>query len=210
MAQQADIAVDLALVLAVDVSSSVDSGDYDLQMQGIAEALRQPALPQAIGQGQYQRIALSLVHWSSWDRQAVAVPWQLLSTESDLADVAAKVEKAERQWKPGGTGLAAALTFCAALVLAFPLRASRRVIDVSGDGEDNDGGDVIRARNEAVARGITINGLPLVYGSRRLLSYYTNRVVGGSGAFVQPARDIRDFRQQMTVKLLREVQPWTT
>lgn len=210
MAQQADIAVDLALVLAVDVSSSVDSGDYDLQMQGIAEALRQPALPQAIRQGQYQRIALSLVHWSSWDRQAVAVPWQLLSAESDLADVAAKVEKAERQWKPGGTGLAAALTFSAALVLAFPLRASRRVIDVSGDGEDNDGGDVVRARNEAVARGITINGLPLVYGSRRLLSYYTNRVVGGSGAFVQPARDIRDFRQQMTVKLLREVQPWTT
>lgn len=205
-----DVAVDLALVLAVDVSSSVDKGDYALQMKGIADALRQPELPKVIAQGQYQQIAISVVHWSTWDKQVVAVPWQLLRAEIDLLDVAAKVEKAERQWKPGGTGLAAAITYCAALVLAFPLQATRRVIDVSGDGEDNDGGDVMRARDEAVARDVTINGLPLIYGSSHLLSYYTTKVIGGAGAFVQPARDIIDFREQMQVKLLREVLPSTS
>ncbi len=210
MSDEPDLAVDLALVLAVDVSSSVDTGDYKMQMDGIAAALRNPALPQAIAQGTFRRIGLSVVHWSGWNSQVQVVPWMLATTPEDLEAVARAVEQAERRWKPGGTGLAVAITYCAALVLAFPLRASRRVIDVSGDGEDNELGDVSLARDEAVARGITINGLPILYGSSTLMSYYTRRVMGGAGSFIQPAANLRDFREQMTLKLLREVGQFTT
>jgi hypothetical protein len=107
---------------------------------------------------------------------------------------------------PGGTGLAAALDFSAALFGELPIVAGRRVIDVSGDGDDNEGGNVDRARDDAVAAGITINGLPIVNGSATLEAYYRRHVIGGPGAFLVPASNITAFREAMTRKLLREVQ----
>jgi hypothetical protein len=205
MAKDASPLVDLALVLAVDVSSSVDGGDYKLQMDGIAAALRHPPLLQAIRQGEHRAIALTLVHWSRRDSQVIVLPWRILAKTADMEDAAHRVESAERQWKPGGTGLAVAITYCAALALSAPVRATRQVVDVSGDGEDNDGGDVRLARDEAVAAGVTINGLPILTGSHTLLSYYSRRVVGGEDSFVVPAIDIRAFRDAMKEKLLREV-----
>ena len=202
---QAGTMVDLALVLAVDCSSSVDEGDYRLQMDGIAKALRNPPLYDAIAAGPYGRIALTLVHWSNLKSQVVAIAWGVIASKLDLEAAARRAETVERQWKPGGTGLAAAIDFSAALLRTLPAVATRRIIDVSGDGEDNEGGDVPRARRDALAQGITINGLPILYGSSTLKSYYRKNVIGGPGAFIMPARNMQSFADAMTQKLLREV-----
>jgi hypothetical protein len=197
--------LDLALVLAVDCSSSVDDGDYKLQMQGIAGALRNPALYEAIALGAYGRIALALVHWSTSNSQSLAIAWSSIASPADLESVARQAESAERKWQPGGTGLAQAITFSTALLLSLPAEAARRIIDVSGDGEENDGGDVSEARTAALAQGITINGLPILSGSPTLESYYREVVIGGPGAFVVPARNLQSFAEAMSQKLLREV-----
>jgi Protein of unknown function (DUF1194) len=126
-----------------------------------------------------QRIDFALVQWSSRRRQALAVGWRILAGAADLEAAAKAVETANRQWAPGGTGLAAAIGFCAALLEAAPFAAARRVIDVSGDGEENDGGDVDAARAAALARGITIKGLPILTGSSTIEAYYRQRVTGG-------------------------------
>jgi hypothetical protein len=200
------VAVDLALVLAVDCSSSVDAADFRLQMDGIAAALRNPAVASAIAAGANRQIALALVQWSSRGEQAISLPWRLLAGPLDLAAAARDVEAAERRWRPGGTGLADAIDFSAALLAALPIESTRRVIDVSGDGEDNEAGRPARARDAAVSAGIVVNGLPIVSGSVGLERYYRQLVIGGPGCFVTPAETIMSFQQAMTRKLLREVQ----
>jgi hypothetical protein len=203
------VAVDLALVLAVDCSSSVDEGDFRMQMDGIAAALRNPPLFDAIAAGNFSRIAVTLLQWSNWQSQEVAVEWRILAERAELEAFAQETEKAKREWLPGGTGLAAAIAFSIALLESVPVLAARRVIDVSGDGEDNDGGDAGLARDAATARGITINGLPILSGSSTLISYYRNQVIGGPGAFLMPAANMQSFKEAMTGKLLREVRQLT-
>ncbi len=201
----ATLAVDLGLVLAVDVSSSVDAGDFRMQMDGIASALRDPSVHDAIASGLHRQIALALVQWSNSSSQVMVLRWRILANPVDLEAAANEIENAERHWQPGGTGLAAALDYSTALLQALSVTAERRVIDVSGDGEDNDGGDASIARDRALTRGITINGLPIIYGSRYLLDYYHDQVIGGPGAFLEPAADMRSFRDAMLRKLLREI-----
>ena len=199
--------VDLALVLAVDCSSSVDAGDFHLQMQGIADSLREPKILDAIQSGANQSIALSLVQWSTKQSQHIVIKWRGLATQNDLYQTAFEIEKAERIWLIGGTGLAAAIDFCAALHTRLPGRTARRVIDVSGDGEENDDGDVAYSRNAAIAQGITINGLPIIDGSHKIEAYYRYRVIGGPGSFVVPAANSFAFKEAMTQKLLKEIGP---
>jgi hypothetical protein len=201
--------VDLALVLAVDCSSSVDAGDYHLQMFGIAEALRSPKVLDAIQSGENQRIAFSLVHWSTHKSQRIIVKWRQLATHDDLFTIAHEIELAERQWQIGGTGLAAAIDFSAALIGKLGRDAARKIIDVSGDGEENDDGDVNFSRKAAIAQGITINGLPILDGSRTIEAYYRYRVIGGAGSFAIPAVNSRAFGEAMEQKLLREIGPQT-
>lgn len=198
-------AFDLALVLAVDVSSSIDAGDFKMQMQGIAFALRQPNIVDAIRAGVNGRIGLSLVQWSTRDSQTVSLPWITLASEADIEAAALLIENLERQWQPGGTGLAAAITFCARLLMRFPRLAARYAIDVSGDGEDNEGNDAGLARDAAVALGISINGLPILSGSAYLESYYRDNVIGGPGAFLVPIGNLLAFGDAMNRKLLHEV-----
>jgi Protein of unknown function (DUF1194) len=208
-ATQVAMKFDLALILAVDCSSSVDVGDFRLQMDGIASALRNPQTAEAIAAGDEGRIALSLVQWSSQKGQFVSVKWHILATPADLEAVARIVESTERRWLPGGTGLAAAVEYCTALLGNFPLPAKRHVIDVSGDGEDNEGGDAARARDVAVALGFVINGLPILNGSHYVEAYYRRRVVGGPGSFVFPTLNMQTFRDTMAQKLQREIGPKT-
>jgi hypothetical protein len=200
-----DLAVDLALVLAVDCSSSVDAADFQLQMTGIAAALRTPQLLETILAGPNRRIVLSLVQWSDRNSQTTAVGWRILTDSADIESVAREIERAVRHWQPGGTGLAAAIGYSAGLLERLPLPATRRVIDVSGDGQDNEGGNAAQARNAALAMGITINGLPILSGSRHLEAYYRDEVTGGDGSFVLPVDDLRGFEEAMTRKLLREI-----
>jgi Protein of unknown function (DUF1194) len=204
------MSVDLALVLAVDCSSSVDAGDYHLQMFGIAEALRSPKVLDAIQSGENQRIAFSLVHWSTHKSQRIIIKWCQLATHDDLFNAAREIELAERQWQIGGTGLAAAIDFSAALIEKLPLDSARKVIDISGDGEENDNGDVNYSRKAAIAQGITINGLPILDGSRTIEAYYRYRVIGGAGSFLVPASNSKAFGVAMEQKLLREIGPQTS
>jgi Protein of unknown function (DUF1194) len=199
------VAVDLALVLAVDCSSSVDEGDYRLQMDGIAAALRNPPLADAIAAGRFGQVAMTLLHWSSRKSQKVVVDWRVLASQTDLEAFAHDTEHVKRQWQPGGTGLAAAIVFSVALLETLPFLAERRLIDVSGDGEDNDGGNAGLARNAAVARGITINGLPIISGSQSLQAYYDREVIGGTDSFLMPTENMLTFGDAMKRKLLREV-----
>ena len=199
--------VDLALVLAVDCSSSVDAGDYHLQMFGIADALRSPKVLNAIQSGEHQRIALSLVQWSTRNSQYIIVKWRQIATQDDLFKTAQEIELAQRQWQIGGTGLAVGIDFSAALIAKLPVDALRKVIDISGDGEDNDYGNVIYSRNMAIAQGITINGLPILDGSKFIEAYYRYKVIGGPGSFVIPAANSRAFGEAMEQKLLREIGP---
>ncbi len=201
--------VDLALVLAVDCSSSVDAGDYHLQMFGIAEALRSPRVLDAIQSGENQRIAFSLVHWSTHKSQRIIIKWRQLTTHDDLFNTAHEIEQADRQWQIGGTGLAAAIDFSAALIEKLPVDTTRKVIDISGDGEENDDGDVKYSRKAAIAQGITINGLPILDGSRTIEAYYRHRVIGGPGSFAIPAANSQAFGDAMEQKLLREIGPQT-
>lgn len=203
------MSVDLALVLAVDCSSSVDAGDYHLQMFGIAKALRNPKVLDAIESGENQRIAFALVQWSTRKSQNIIIKWRQLASQSDLFETAAEIELAERQWQIGGTGLAAAIDFSAALISKLNVETTRRVIDVSGDGEENDEGDVASSRAAALASGISINGLPLLDGSKTIEAYYRYRVIGGPGSFLVPAANSAAFGEAMEQKLLREIGPQT-
>src|SRR5438045_1252631 len=122
------LAADLALVLAVDCSSSVDVADFRMQMDGIAGALRNPKLAEAIAAGPNRQIVLSLVQWSTRQSQTIAIPWRLITGARDLEITARVVETLVRHWQPGGTGLAAAVTFSVAMVETLKVQASRRVI----------------------------------------------------------------------------------
>ena len=205
MLADAGLMVDLGLVLAVDCSSSIDLGDFRIQMQGIAAALRHPSLAATIAAGTHRQIALSLVFWSNSQTQAIAMPWRLLANGTDLEIAARAIEAADRKVPPGGTGLAAAIGFSAAQLHALPLAAERLAIDVSGDGEDNEGGNAGAARDRAVATGITINGLPILDGSSMIAQYYHDQVIGGEGAFIEKAETIMSFRDTILRKLLREI-----
>lgn len=198
--------VDIALVLAVDVSSSVDAGDFQLQMQGIAAALRQKVVLEIIRASRHHQVAVSLVQWSTSKTQSITIPWQILSSSTDIESTAYAVETAERVSSPGGTGMAAAISFCTVLLERFPLAADRKAIDVSGDGMENDDGDVPSSRALALQRGIVINGLPVVSGSELLVPYYRDVVIGGLGSFVEPAKNTLAFSSAMKRKLIRELQ----
>ena len=202
--------VDVALVLAVDVSSSVDSGDFQLQMQGIAAALRQKAVLDIIRGGRHHQVALALVQWSTTKKQSITIPWQILSSSLDVEATAHAIELAERDYALGGTGMAAAIAFSAELLATFPLPTDRQVIDISGDGVENDNGNVPLARVRALQRGIVINGLPVVSDSTLLVPYYRDVVIGGAGAFIEPANNIFAFGDAMGRKFIRELQPTLT
>ena len=201
--------VDVALALAIDCSSSVDAGDFSLQMQGTAKALRFAPILEAIQAGPLKQIAVSLVQWSSRNSQVVAVPWHILSTKDDIAVITQKIETVDRQWQPGGTGLAKAMEFCVNLLYTSPIPAMRKVIDVSGDGADNENGDLAKARHLAVSNGVTINGLPILYGQKNIQEYFNKNVICGPDAFVIPTENLKSFPQAMQKKLLRELQSWS-
>jgi hypothetical protein len=203
---EAATAVDLALVLAVDCSSSVDDTDFGIQMAGIAAALRHRDLQAAIRQGKYKRIAITVMLWSNEQTRVIAVPWRVLSEAPELEATAREIETVRHNLPPSGTALAAAIDHAAQMLAALPFAAERRTIDVSGDGWENKSGNPAMARDRAVAQGITINGLPLTRGSKLLTAYYKAEVIGGPGAFVEPAETLLQMPDAILKKLLREIQ----
>ena len=207
-AASAGVKVDLELVIAVDVSGSMDAEEFALQRDGYVAAIRHPEFVGAIRSGAYGRIALTYIEWSGPDRQTITVPWQLIDGP-DAANAFAEALATMPLVIDRGTSISAALVFSAAQFEANDVDGIRHVIDVSGDGPNNYGPSVTMARDYAVGEGVVINGLPILIRPSPLFPemdrYYTDCVIGGVGSFVLPIRAKDEFAQAIRRKLVIEV-----
>ena len=197
--------VDLALVLAVDASGSVDAVRFDLQKRGYVAAFRHARVLQAIRSGAHQAIAVTMLQWTGPSLHVQVVDWTRIGSEESTAAFAAAIERAPRRLFGGGTSISGAVDYGSTLFASSLFHASRRVIDVSGDGSNNRGRPAALARDEAVAAGIAINGLPILALEPDLDRYYYNNVIGGPGAFVVPAQDYETFADAVLKKLITEI-----
>ena len=202
-AARAQDRVDLALVLAVDSSGSVSRYEFDLQMRGLAEAFRSPAVLKAIQAAAPNGVAVNLMQWSSVDEQGQAFGWLVVRDAASAERVAALIDRTPRLVQDGATAISAALDY--ATRLALSVDADRRVIDLSGDGRDNQSGEVLEGRDTAIEWGVTVNGLAILNEDPLLEFYYLTEVIGGEGAFVLGADDYDDFAQAMEIKLIKEI-----
>lgn len=196
--------VDLQLVLAVDVSASIDADEYDLQLAGLAKAFRDPVVQHAVRRTGSKGIAVAVVQWAGPDEQVRAIDWTLLRTPGDLTILAERIAAMPRAFS-GDTRIGPAIAFAARTIADSPYRGKRRVIDVSGDGGAESLGMTRDARDRAVASGIVINGLPIEADVLDLADFYRRHVIGGKNAFVEPADDFADFARAMRIKLIREI-----
>lgn len=197
--------VDLQLVLAIDSSSSVSMDEYYLQLEGYAAAFRHPDLLKAIQSGPRQAIAVALFEWSGVRQQTVNFDWRQLSDGASLEAFAAELALAPRLVLGGETAIGDAIDFALDLLDTAELRGARRVVDVSGDGVSNRGRPAHAARDDAVFRGVTVNGLAVLNEEPEVEAFYQAAVIGGAGAFVLTARDYRDFADAIVKKLVREI-----
>ena len=208
--------VDLQLVLAADVSRSIDSDEFKLQREGIASALQNPEVLRAIRSGPLGAIAVSFVEWSGTGEQNVVLNWSLIRDEEGAAVAGDQILKAPRSFV-GRTSISEAIDFSVKHFETSGMTSPRRVIDVSGDGTNNSGRSITEARDEAVARGIVINGLAIInlnpnFGYLAhtqppggLPNYYRDNVIGGPGSFVLQIEDFHSFAQAMVQKLVQEI-----
>lgn len=197
-------AVDMALVLAVDVSESVDADEYFLQHEGIARAFENPQIIDTIKAGKRGVIDVLVLEWSDRDKQAVTVDWTTVRDQGSAAAFAAKVRASKRS-SNGLTAIGDALLAASAALQRLSDQASRRVIDVSGDGMANIGPPPATVRDALVAQGITINGLAILASEPWLDTYYDNDVIGGDGAFLLQVQDFNSFATAIQQKLLAEI-----
>jgi hypothetical protein len=208
-----DVPVDLELVLAVDISGSVDEVEAVLQREGYMAALRHPQVIEAIESGMFGRIAVSYVEWGGDHYQRTMLDWTLIDSGQSafaFADALGEAPLATAHW----TSLSTAIDYAVPMFNDNGFEGFRRVIDISGDGYNNRGRPVEWARDEAVAAGITINGLPIVndrpnpWGGRPpvdLDRYYEQKVIGGPGAFIVVAENYTSFASAVLSKLLLEI-----
>ena len=204
--------VDLELVLAVDVSLSMDLDEQRLQREGYVAALRDPEIHKAITSGPHGRIAVTYVEWAGTMSQAVVMPWTILDSPAAAEAFASKLEQMPIS-RARFTSISAALSFSRDLFASSGAAGIRRVIDVSGDGPNNAGFPVQPIRDEVVAAGIVINGLPIMlkaptssmFDIANLDDYYASCVIGGTGSFLVPVRDLGEFKLAIRRKLLLEI-----
>jgi hypothetical protein len=204
--------VDLELVLAVDISYSMDLDELRLQREGYREAITSKAVIDAIRSGVHGRVALTYVEWAGSTHQSVVVGWQVIDGPESAARFADALNRSvpERAFR---TSISGALAFSAGLFARSGHSGMRRVIDVSGDGPNNQGPVVTSARDSVLAQGISINGLPLALKeggamampAGELEDYYRSCVIGGPGAFVVPVRDAESFAEAVRTKLVLEI-----
>jgi hypothetical protein len=195
---------DIALVLAADASGSVSEKDIALQFRGYAEAITSSIFLNAVRSGRRGRIALAFFAWSSDEDQDLLVPWMLIDGISTARQFAETLLQAPGP-RPGYTSISGGIDYASRLLAVCEFPSDRWVIDISGDGFNNDGRAATVARDEAIAAGITINGLPIVRGEAQIAAYYSENVVGGPGAFVTVAQDIASFRTAVLRKLITEI-----
>jgi len=208
--------VDLLLVLAADVSRSVDQQKFQLQRQGYAAAIADPRVLEAIGSGANRRIAVLYEEWSGILSHQTLIDWTIIDGPKAAQAFGDQLIELPRSFADR-TSISGGLDFAMEQLARAPYEASRRTIDVSGDGTNNAGRDVDAARDDAVAKGVTVNGLvilsehPLPWNPEHtnppggLAQYYRDHVVGGPGAFVMQAKDFNSFGQAIINKLVAEI-----
>ncbi len=204
--------VDVELVFAVDISYSMDTTEQRLQRQGYVEALRSEAFLNALKSGSTGRIAVTYLQWASEYDQDVVVPWTVIDGPASASAFAEQLANAPYR-RAQRTSISGAIDASVKLFAGNGFASARQIIDVSGDGPNNSGRPVTQARDEALALGMTINGLPLV-GIRSFMSpadiaeldiYYEDCVIGGFDAFMVPVRDAQSFVEATRTKLVREI-----
>ncbi len=204
--------VDVLLVLAVDVSRSIDEDEARLQREGYRSGVSDPRVVEAITRGMVGAIGVAYVEWAGFEYQRQVLPWMRIASQADAnlwADKLAEAPRASLSW----TSISGGIDFSRRVLAEAPFEGTRRVIDVSGDGVNNSGRSVERARDEAVADGVIINGLPIIndrptFGRAPpvpLDLYFQQSVIGGFGSFMVVAEDFDAFGVAVRRKLIREI-----
>lgn len=208
--------VDLLLVLAADVSRSVDQTKFELQRKGYAAAVADPRVLDAIRSGAHARIAVTYVEWSGFGNQQVVIDWSVIDGPKSAHTFGDRLLESPRAFADR-TSISGGIEFSMAQIKRAPFFAERHTIDVSGDGTNNSGRDVAAARDAALALGITINGLvilsdrPLPWNPEHtnppggLAKYYRDNVTGGPGSFVLEAKDFNSFGEAIIKKMIAEI-----
>lgn len=212
LARDGEIDVDVELVLAVDVSYSMDPEEQKLQREGYIEALNSPEILKAIAKGVNGKIAVAYVEWAGTNSREIVADWHIIDSAESAAVFTRKlVDKPIRRLSR--TSISGVIDFAVPMFASNNMRGLKQVIDISGDGSNNQGRPVERARDDALAQGIVINGLPImlnrpVVGYRDvepLDHYYADCVVGGPGSFVIPIREREQFVEAIRTKILLEI-----
>jgi hypothetical protein len=206
------VGVDVELVLAVDISYSMDFDELKLQRDGYVEALTSKEFLDALKQGMHGKVAVTMVEWAGAAEQRIVMPWRLIEGPESAQKVAAELA-AQPVRRAFRTSISGALLFSAPLFENNGFSGIRRVIDVSGDGTNNQGPLVHLTRDEVLAKGITINGLPIMLKEpqpnsvdlKDLDIYYEDCVIGGPGAFVVPIRERDKFKDAIRTKLVLDI-----
>ena len=211
-AKEAHPSVDVELVLAVDVSYSMDLDELALQREGYAQAIVSKEFLQALKSGPNGKISVTYFEWAASSDQKIIIPWRVIDGPETADAVAAEILKTPIR-RASRTSISGAINFAMALLDENPLRGIRRVIDVSGDGPNNNGSPVTLARDAAVEKGVIINGLPIMvkepsYSTMdigNLDLYYEDCVIGGPGSFVVTIKEREKFKEAIRTKLVLEI-----
>jgi hypothetical protein len=204
--------VNVELAIAVDVSYSMDMDELAIQREGYAQAIVSKDFLQALRAVSGGKVAVTYFEWSMSGDEKIIVPWRVIDGPESADAVAAEIMKTPVR-RGSSTSISSAINFAVKLFEENPYRGLRRVIDISGDGPNNDGAPVTGARDAAVAKGIIINGLPIMVKEPSLLTtdienldlYYEDCVIGGPGSFIMTIKDREKFQEAIRTKLVHEV-----
>ncbi|WP_299192275.1 DUF1194 domain-containing protein [uncultured Litoreibacter sp.] len=195
------VSCEVALVLAVDVSGSVDDREFETQMRGLAEALRDGAISEALV---LKQASVLVMQWTGNQRQRVSIPWRHVKNFDDTDQLADDIENTPRIWRNFSTAIGEALIFAQAAFDEVP-QCKRKLIDVSGDGKSNEGIAPRAIHAQLRAAGITVNGLAIEQSDKTLTEYYQDNLIVGPGSFAIRADNFQDYPDRIRLKLLREI-----
>ena len=204
-AQETPVTVEL--VLALDSSASVDANEFALQIEGLARAFADPDVQRAVENLRPLGAAVAVMQWGAPGETRVVLPFTHLETARDSKAFGFRIGLARRWMWASATSIATAIADGTAMIEGNGFDGFRKIIDVSGDGEDNGGADLEAAHQAARAKGIIVNGLPIMADSPGLDRYYQTYVIIGLDSFIEPARDFDDYVRAIREKLLKELRP---
>lgn len=199
--------VAIELVLALDSSASVDRSEFQLQLDGLALAFRDPEVLEAVNNLRPLGSAIAVVQWGAPGETRIVLPFTHIADARDSKAFGFRIGLIRRWMRASATSIASGIDDSRQLIESNEYDGFRKVIDISGDGRDNSTADLETARQTARTSGITINGLPIMADDPGLAEYYEQRVIIGASAFIEPARDFQDYVRAIKEKLLRELRP---